>query len=74
MSARAGKRVLRRDERAAEAASMREQGLSLREIAARQGVSHETVRGDLKRHDSMSLADAYALTFPGRDDLGEETG
>lgn len=74
-AARAGKRLLRRDKRAAEAASLRDRGLSLREIAARQGVSYETVRSDLKRCDAIPQTVNFScqVEAPGRSDLTGES-
>lgn len=69
-----GKRLLHRDQRAAEATRLRSDGLTIREIAARQHVSRETVRRDLARADSVSRIDTKArhIGTPGSADVTGE--
>lgn len=53
-----------RDARMKRAARLRDEGMSLRQIAAEQEVSHETVRRDLARWDDLNAPDASVSHLP----------
>jgi hypothetical protein len=53
-----------RDTRMTRAARLRGEGMSLRQIAAVQDVSYETVRRDLAQWDALSAPDAKVSHLP----------